>query len=118
MMQFFMKNSKKRPFTDFFYFNSKSTYVVFFFILNSIAFGQTKEAVNKDTLAKENKQLDALMQQLNAESLNENKTNYEFNVLTNKQNSSFNLLNEEIQKANTILKEGIDYKALPKNLNY
>ncbi|CAM2752433.1 Mechanosensitive ion channel [Flavobacterium succinicans] len=115
-MQFFMKNSKKRPFTDFFYFNSKSTYVVFFFILNSIAFGQTKEAVNKDTLAKENKQLDALMQQLNAESLNENKTNYEFNVLTNKQNSSFNLLNEEIQKANTILKEGIDYKGFTKEL--
>lgn len=115
-MQFFMKNSKKRALTDFFYFNSKSTYVVFFFILNSIAFGQTKEAVNKDTLAKENKQLDALMQQLNAASLNENKTNYEFNVLTNKQNSSFNLLNEEIQKASTVLKEGIDYKGFTAEL--
>lgn len=115
-MQFFMKNSKKRALTDFFYFNSKSTYVVFFFILNSIAFGQTKEAVNKDTLAKENKQLDALMQQLNAASLNENKTNYEFNVLNNKQNSSFNLLNEEIQKASTVLKEGIDYKGFTAEL--
>lgn len=115
-MQFFMKNSKKRAFTDFFYFNFKSTYVVFFFILNSIAFGQTKQAVNKDTLAKENKQLDALMQQLNAASLNENKTNYEFNVLTNKQNSSFNLLNEEIQKASTVLKEGIDYKGFTAEL--
>ena len=115
-MQFFMKNSKKRAFTDFFYFNFKSTYVVFFFILNSIAFGQTKQAVNKDTLAKENKQLDALMQQLNAASLNENKTNYEFNVLTNKQNSSFNSLNEEIQKASTVLKEGIDYKGFTAEL--
>ncbi|MGL3000663.1 mechanosensitive ion channel family protein [Flavobacterium sp. RSSB_23] len=116
MMQFFMKNSKKRAFTDFFYFNFKSTYVVFFFILNSIAFGQTKQAVNKDTLAKENKQLDVLMQQLNAESLKENKTNYEFNVLTNKQNSSFNSLNEEIQKASTVLKEGIDYKGFTTEL--
>lgn len=115
-MQFFMKNSKKRALTDFFYFNSKSTYVVFFFILNSIAFGQTKQAVNKDTLAKENKQLDVLMQQLNAESLKENKTNYEFNVLTNKQNSSFNSLNEEIQKASTVLKEGIDYKGFTTEL--
>lgn len=115
-MQFFMKNSKKRAFTDFFYFNFKSTYVVFFFILNSIAFGQTKQAVNKDTLAKENKQLDVLMQQLNAESLKENKTNYEFNVLTNKQNSSFNSLNEEIQKASTVLKEGIDYKGFTTEL--
>jgi potassium-dependent mechanosensitive channel len=116
MIQFFMENSKKRAFTNFFYFNFKCTYVVLFFILTSIAFGQTKQAVNKDTLDKENKQLDVLMQQLNAASLKENKTNYEFNVLTNKQNSSFNLLNEEIQKASTVLKEGIDYKGFTTEL--
>ena len=111
-----MKTSPKRVLNDFFILNLKTYCTVFLFAITLASFGQTKQTVNKDTLAKENKQLDLLMQKLNEASLKENKTNYEFNVLTNKQNASFNLLNEEIQKANTILKEGIDYKGFTKEL--
>ncbi|MFY8111504.1 MAG: hypothetical protein ACOVKP_05805, partial [Flavobacterium sp.] len=81
-----------------------------------ITYGQSKDGIKNDAKAKENKRLDSLMQQLNAASLKENKTNYAFNVLTNRQNSSFNLINEEIQRANTTLKEGIDYKGFTKEL--
>lgn len=116
IIPFFMKTSPKRVLNDFFILNFKTYCTVFFIALTLVSFGQTKQAVNKDTLANENKQLDLLMQQLNEASLKENKTNYEFNVLTNMQNASFNLINEEIQKANTILKEGIDYKGFTKEL--
>lgn len=111
-----MKTSPKRVLRDFFVLKIKAYCTVFFFAITLASFGQTKQTVNKDTLVKENKQLDSLMQKLNEASLKENKTNYEFNVLTNRQNASFNLLNEEIQKANTILKEGIDYKGFTKEL--
>ncbi len=116
IIPFFMKTSPKRVLNDFFILNFKTYCTVFFITLTLVSFGQAKKEVNKDTLAKENKQLDLLMQQLNEASLKENKTNFEFNVLTNRQNASFNLLNEEIQKANTILKEGIDYKGFTKEL--
>ncbi|VXC07921.1 Mechanosensitive ion channel [Flavobacterium sp. 9R] len=116
IIPFFMKTNPKRVLNNFFILNFKTYCTVFFIALTLVSFGQAKKEVNKDTLAKENKQLDLLMQQLNEASLKENKTNYEFNVLTNRQNASFNLLNEEIQKANTILKEGIDYKGFTKEL--
>jgi potassium efflux system protein len=111
-----MKISPKRVRQNVFVLNFKRCVSVLFFAMTLITYGQSKDGIKNDAKAKENKRLDSLMQQLNAASLKENKTNYAFNVLTNRQNSSFNLINEEIQRANTTLKEGIDYKGFTKEL--
>lgn len=71
---------------------------------------QVSDSQTLDTLLSTIKKTDRQMKQLNDESFTQSKENYEFNVLLNKQNYSLSLLNEQIQKANTVLKEGIDYK--------
>ena len=87
------------------------------FLLNTIAvFSQTNDSIVQKPSPSTEKRLDSLMQLLNSESLKENKSNYDFNVLMNAQNSKFNALNEQIQKANTILKVGIDYKGFTTEL--
>ncbi|QBN17531.1 mechanosensitive ion channel family protein [Flavobacterium nackdongense] len=89
----------------------------FLFFLGTIAvFSQTNDAIVQKPNPATGKKLDSLMQLLNSESLKENKLNYDFNVLMSAQNSKFNALNEQIQKANTILKEGIDYKGFTSEL--
>lgn len=96
--------------------NLRATYLLLFFSLTMVSFSQNNENLKKDSLVNRSKRLDNLMQQLNIASLKENKANYELNVLTNKQNANFNLINEEFQKADNILKEGIDYKGFTKEL--
>lgn len=85
--------------------------------LNSFLYAQNANAEKLDTLLQEIQKADTQMKQLNKESFKESKENYDFNVLLNKQNISFNLLNEQIQKANTVLKGGIDYKVFSTELD-
>lgn len=91
----------------------------FLFSIGSIVFcfGQEDPTSSLDTLLPTPQQTEKQLQQLNIESFKENKANYEFNVLLNRQNHCFNLLNEQIQKANSVLKEGIDYKGFTTELN-
>jgi small-conductance mechanosensitive channel len=79
-------------------------------LITTLTFSQTNDSIVKKPIQSDEKKLDSLMQLLNSESLKENKSNYDFNVLMSNQNRSFNALNEQIQKANSILKAGIDYK--------
>jgi len=98
------------------FFNFKSGLIILFSLIYGVGFGQTNDSIVQKPIASAEKKLDSLMQLLNSESLKENKLNYDFNVLMSEQNSKFNLLNEQIQKANTILKEGIDYKGFTSEL--
>jgi small-conductance mechanosensitive channel len=91
-------------------------YFLLIFLISSITFSQTNDSIVKKPIQSDEKKLDSLMQLLNSESLKENKSNYDFNVLMSEQNHSFNLLNEQIQKANSVLKEGIDYKGFTTEL--
>jgi len=101
---------------DLFFCSFKCYFTVFFFMVTSLFFAQVKKEVTEDTLRKENKRLDSVINHLNQSSLLNNKTTYEYNVLLFEQNDAFNTINEEIQKANTILKEGIDYKGFTAEL--
>lgn len=111
-----MESTKANFFKSEFVFVMRTFVLGLFFLLTSVSFGQNNQNAKisntkkDDSLTQKSKNVDALMRQMNNESFKENKTNYDFNVLLNKQNQSFNLINEEIQKANTLLKEGIDYK--------
>lgn len=89
---------------------------VLFILFTSQTFSQTKDSIAPKPIQSAEKKLDSLMQLLNSESLKENKSHYDFNVLMSEQNKNFNLLNEQIQKANTTLKEGIDYKGFTAEL--
>lgn len=85
--------------------------------LTSDLFAQSTDHQELDTLMQSIKKTDRQMKQLNYNSYTKSKENFEFNVLLNKQNYSFDLLNEQIQKANTLLKEGIDYKGFTTELD-
>lgn len=94
-----------------------SLLVMLFSGLTSDLFAQSADVQELDTILQSIKKTDKQMKQLNNESFTQSKENYEFNVLLNKQNHSFNLLNEQIQKANALLKEGIDYKGFTTELD-
>lgn len=102
---------------------NKKLFFSFFLLLtllsgfNSGLFAQSTDPQELDTLLQSIKKTDKQMKKLNNESFTQSKENYEFNVLLNKQNHSFNLLNEQIQKANALLKEGIDYKGFTTELD-
>ncbi len=104
------KMNKRGP---FFNFRQVPLFMMLFVFLSVSSQSQTK---TKERSALENSRLDVLLQNLTTQNLKENERNYKANVLLNHQNAILNSIDVQIQKANFILKEGIDYKGYSKEL--
>ncbi|QBN19894.1 mechanosensitive ion channel domain-containing protein [Flavobacterium nackdongense] len=71
----------------------------------------------KDTIIKPIP-MKVVIENLVVDRLNKSQRNLENNNTIRNQNIVFNLINKEIQKANNILEQGIDYKGFTKEINF
>ena len=94
-------------------------FVLLFLIVSAISTAQNKAikdttSAKEDTLGKKDKNslavLDNYIAKMATEELKEGKLQLNNNRITQWQNNNFNLIISEIQKANFLLKEGVDYK--------
>lgn len=101
-------------------FVKNNTITILLFLFCSFTLAAQKSESKVDTTQSETNRLDQLSSKINrmaATELEKSKANYKHNKITQKQNNNFILINSEIQKANSTLKQGIDYKGFTKQIN-
>ena len=100
--------------------------VLFLLIVSTFSAAQSKVIkdttdVKEDTLGKKNAKEQAVLNdfitKMSLEGLKNGQLNLNSNRAVQWQNTNFNLINSEIQKANFILKEGIDYQKFTTELD-
>jgi len=87
--------------------------LVFF---SNLAWGQNLITTQKDTVIKPIP-MNVVIDNLIMDRMNKSQLNFENNNTIRHQNNVFTLINREIQKANNILDQGIDYKGFTKEIN-
>ena len=61
--------------------------------------------------------MNVIIDNIVSDRMKESKINLENNQTIHRQNIAFNLINTEIQNANTMLQQGIDYKGFTKEID-
>jgi small-conductance mechanosensitive channel len=102
-------SSKIKPFFS-------SIILLSLFLLSNFALGQNLINTQKDTVIKPIP-IKVVIENLIVDRMKNSQLNLENNNTIRNQNNAFTLINREIQKANNILDQGIDYKGFTKEIN-